>query len=131
MFGRRRKISVYILRKPVFIPLTVAKLLNGKERANEMAGRFLTASTNRHTTAKYRKGCVGMSMRRPNSDGTAATQRKDGICYRTVVTDGKRKHVYGKSEAEVNRKFRKLKEERPETISKNLKRMTVEDYLMN
>ncbi len=72
-----------------------------------------------------------MSMRRPNGDGTAATQRKDGTWYRTVVIDGKRKYVYGKSEAEVNRKFRKLKEEKQEAISKKLKRMTVEDYMMN
>ena len=70
-------------------------------------------------------------MRRPNGDGTAATQRKDGTWYRTVVIHGNRKYVYGKSEAEVNRKFRKLKEEMPEAISKKQKRMTVEDYMMN
>lgn len=72
-----------------------------------------------------------MSTRRSNGDGTAAAQRKDGTWYRTIVIDGKRHYVYGKNQTEVNRKFRELKEQKPEIIARNIKRMTVEEYMTN
>lgn len=70
-----------------------------------------------------------MSVRRANGDGTAAAQRKDGIWYRSIVIDGKRRYVYGKTETEVNKKFRELKNEKPEVVAKAVKRMTVEEYM--
>lgn len=70
-----------------------------------------------------------MSVRRANGDGTAAAQRKDGTWYRTIVIDGKRRYVYGKTETEVNKKFRELKNKKPEVITKAIKRMTVEEYM--
>lgn len=70
-------------------------------------------------------------MRRANGDGTAAKKRKDGVWYRTVVIDGKRRFVYGNSEQEVNKKFRSVKEQKNETVAKTLKRMTVEEYMMH
>lgn len=70
-----------------------------------------------------------MSVRRANGDGTAAAQRKDGTWYRSIVIDGKHRYVYGKTETEVNKKFRELKNERPEVVAKAVKRMTVEEYM--
>lgn len=72
-----------------------------------------------------------MSVRRANGDGTAATQRKDGTWYRTIVINGKRRYVYGRTEKEVNRKFKELKNEKPEVIAKALKKMTVEEYMID
>ena len=70
-----------------------------------------------------------MSARRANGDGTAAAQRKDGIWYRTIVINGKRRYVYGRTEAEVNKKFRNLKKEEPEAVARSIKCMTVEEYM--
>lgn len=72
-----------------------------------------------------------MSARRANGDGTAAAQRKDGTWYRTIVINGKRRYVYGRTEAEVNKKFRNLKEETPDAVARSVKSMTVEEYMMN
>lgn len=69
-----------------------------------------------------------MSIRRANGDGTAA-QRKDGTWYRSIVIHGKRRYVYGKTETEVNKKFREPKNERPEVVAKAVMRMTVEEYM--
>lgn len=55
-------------------------------------------------------------MRRANGDGTAAAQRKDRTWYRTIMIDGKRKYVYGKTQSEVNRKFKELKESKPDNL---------------
>ena len=46
-----------------------------------------------------------MSARRANGDGTAAAQRKDGTWYRTIVINGKRRYVYGRTEAESTKSF--------------------------
>ena len=70
-----------------------------------------------------------MSARRANGDGTAAAQRKDGTWYRTIVINGKRRYVYGRTEAEVNKKFRNLKKEDPEVVARSIKCMTVEEYM--
>lgn len=70
-------------------------------------------------------------MRRANGDGTAAAQRKDGTWYRTIMIDGKRKYVYGKTQSEVNRKFKELKESKLDNLVPAVKKMTVEDYIMN
>ena len=72
-----------------------------------------------------------MSARRANGDGTAAAQRKDGTWYRTIVINGKRRYVYGRTEAEVNKKFRNLKKEDPEVVARSIKCMTVEEYVTN
>lgn len=72
-----------------------------------------------------------MSARRANGDGTAAAQRKDGTWYRTIVINGKRRYVYGRTEAEVNKKFRNLKEETPDAVARSVKSMTVEEYMTN
>ena len=72
-----------------------------------------------------------MSARRANGDGTAAAQRKDGTWYRTIVINGKRRYVYGRTESEVNKKFRNLKKEDPEVVARSIKYMTVEEYVTN
>ena len=46
--------------------------------------------------------------RRSNGEGTAAMLRKDGRWSRSIWIGGKRKFLYGKNRAEVDKKYKEL-----------------------
>lgn len=67
--------------------------------------------------------------RRDNGEGTAPRQRKDGRWFRQITVDGKRKYIYGKSKAEVNKNFREFKRQLESGTYREIQKQTVEEYM--
>ena len=76
--------------------------------------------------------CVFMA-RRSTGEGTAAKQRYDGMWYRAIRIEGenKRKYVYAKTKAEVNKKCKELVKQLASGTYVEAPKQTVEAYMMN
>ena len=67
--------------------------------------------------------------RRDNGEVTAPKQRKDGRWFRQITVDGKRKYIYGKSKAEVNKNFWEFKRRLESGSYRDIQKYTVEGYM--
>lgn len=71
--------------------------------------------------------------RRSDGEGTAPKQRKDGIWYRAIRIEGtgKRKYLYAKSKAELDKKYKELTKQIASGVYVETQKQTVEAYMMN
>ncbi|HIW73020.1 MAG TPA: hypothetical protein H9684_01730 [Firmicutes bacterium] len=71
--------------------------------------------------------------RRSDGEGTAPKQRKDGIWYRAIRIEGtgKRKYLYAKSKAELDKKYKELTKQVASGTYVKTQKQTVEAYMMN
>lgn len=71
--------------------------------------------------------------RRSDGEGTAPKQRKDGIWYRAIRIEGtgKRKYLYAKSKAELDKKYKELTKQIASGTYVETQKQTVEAYMMN
>ena len=71
--------------------------------------------------------------RRSNGEGTAAQQRKNGTWYRAVRIEGtnQRKFIYGKTKAEVDKKYKEFIKQVAGGTYTEVKKQSVEAYLFD
>ena len=71
--------------------------------------------------------------RRSNGEGTAAQQRKNGTWYRAVRIEGtnQRKYLYGKTKAEVDKKYKEFIKQVAGGTYTEVKKQSVEAYLFD
>ena len=71
--------------------------------------------------------------RRSNGEGTAAQQRKNGTWYRAVRIEGtnQRKFLYGKTKAEVDKKYKEFIKQVAGGTYTEVKKQSVEAYLFD
>lgn len=71
--------------------------------------------------------------RRSDGEGTAPKQRKDGIWYRAIRIEGtgKRKYLYAKSKAELDKKYKELTKQIASGAYVKTQKQTVEAYMIN